>query len=86
MTIDTDPGFWKWLTGSLIAAGGSMFGYHKYLIGRIDKKADKEAVARLETEVTRVRDMQARTFEQIRENEQRATDRHERLLERLPPR
>lgn len=61
-----------------------MFGYHKYILGRIDKKADKEEVVNLENEVMRVRDIQAKMFDQIRENEQRAQDRYERLMDRLP--
>lgn len=84
MTIDSDPGFWKWFAGSIIAGVGSMFGYHKYLESKFATKADKEDVAAIEKEVTRVRDIQAKMFDQIRENEQRAQDRYERLMDRLP--
>lgn len=63
-----------------------MFGYHKYLIGRIDKKADKEVVAEIKQELVHQRTTVAKVFDQIRENEQRAQDRYERLMERLPPR
>lgn len=65
-----------------------MFGYHKYLIGRIDKKADKTSVdgdfSEVRNEMQTQRMTLAKVFDQIRENEQRAQDRHERLLERLP--
>jgi len=84
MRFDSDSGFWQWLIGTLIGGFAAMFGYHKYLDSKFATKADKEDVANLEHEVTRVRDMQAKLFDQMRENEQRAQDRYERLMERLP--
>lgn len=86
MSIDTDLGFWKWLVGSITAGITAMFGYHKYLEAKLAKKADKDDVAKVESEVTRVRDIQAKMFDHMRENEQRAQDRYERLMDRLPPR
>lgn len=35
-------------------------------------------------QIETLRSTQAKIFDQIRENEQRAQDRHERILERLP--
>ena len=65
-----------------------MFGYHKYMIGRLDKKADKAQVgedfAEVREEMKTQRATLAKVFDQVRENEQRAQDRHERLMERLP--
>lgn len=88
MSVESDVGFWKWLAGSILTAGGTMFGYHKYIESKIAKKADKDYVTteftEVRQEVSRLRDMQAKTFDQLRENEHRAQDRHERILERLP--
>lgn len=65
-----------------------MFGYHKYLDARLAQKADHNFViqefAETKTEIGRLKDMQAKVFDQMRENEQRAQDRHERLMEKLP--
>ena len=44
MSLDSDPSFWKWLTGSIATGSAGLFGYHKFLIGKIDKKADAEDV------------------------------------------
>lgn len=55
-----------------------------------DKKADKHAVNNQIQEVKAEQGLHRQyfkdVFNQMRENEQRANDRHERLLERLPPR
>lgn len=64
-----------------------MFGYHKYIEGKIAKKADKEAVKNTFSDVKEEMAVQrghiAKIFDVIRENEQRAQDRHERLMEKL---
>ena len=90
MPLDNDPSFWKWLAGSILTAGGTMFGYHKYIESKIAKKADKDYVntefSEVKQEIGRIREVQAKAFDQARENEQRAQDRHERLMERLPVR
>jgi hypothetical protein len=87
MSVENDPGFWKWLAGGIASVGGTMFGYHKFIIGRIDKKADKgamiEALDSVKTELGRLRDNDAKLFDQIRNSDQRAQDRHERLMEKL---
>ena len=87
MPLDTDPSFWKWLAGSIASAGGAVFGYHKYIEGKIAKKADKEHVngefSEVRSEMQLQRGHIAKLFDQARENEQRAQDRHERVMERL---
>lgn len=83
MSIDTDAGFWKWVAGSILTAGGAVWGFFKYIDSRLDKKADKHQVkSDLQTvtnEIATVRTNQAKVFDQIRENEQRANDRDERF-------
>jgi len=79
-----DPAFWQRFVGTAASAGAGMFGYHKYLDGRFSKKADKESIHEVKEEISRLRDTQGKVFDQIRENEQRAQDRYERLMERLP--
>jgi hypothetical protein len=82
-----DNEFLKWLLGGLASAGGALFGYHKYIDGKIAKKADKEHVngefAEVRSELLLQRGNVGKLFDQIRENEQRAQDRHERVMERL---
>ena len=64
-----------------------MFGYHKYIEAKINGKADKVEVASdladLKEELSVQRTNVAKIFDQIRDNEQRAQDRHERLMEKL---
>lgn len=66
---------------------GAAWGGVVYLNNRFDKKADKEAVNKdfveLKGEISLQRERIVSVFEQIRENEQRAQDRHERLMERM---
>lgn len=71
-----DAGFWQWLLGGAATAAGGLFGYHKYLDSRFARKADMEDVKEIKAEVEKLQD-------QMRQNEQRAQDRHERLMERL---
>jgi hypothetical protein len=55
---------------------------------RFDAKADKDtvnaALKKVEAEQFVHRSYFTKVFDQMRENEQRAQDRHEKLLERLP--
>lgn len=82
-----DNEFFKWLLGGIGSLGGALFGYHKYIDGKMSKKADKERVneefAEVRSELLMQRGNVAKLFDQIRENEQRAQDRHERVMERL---
>ena len=80
-----------WDTVGIIAsAGGAVFGVWKWLDSKFEKKADKQAVnngfQNVNMELTLQRSHIAKIFDQMRENEQRAQDRAERILERLPPR
>lgn len=85
MSAHNDPSFWQWLVGGVTTAAGGLFGYHKYMDGRFDKKADKSEVSsefkEVRDELGRQRDVQAKIFDHLRENEQRAQDRHEKLIE-----
>lgn len=53
----------------------------KILNGKADKKEVAAQFKKVEDELERSRDVQGKIFDQVRENEQRASDRHERLLE-----
>lgn len=83
MSAHNDPTFWQWLAGGLASFGGGLFGYHKYMDGRLSRKADKEDIAEIKEELSIQRGHISKLFDQARENEQRAQDRHERLMERL---
>lgn len=87
MSIDTDPSFWKWLVGFVGTMAGSGWGYHKFMDGKLSKKADKDFVIQefkdAKDERAALRGHVAKIFDQIRENEQRAQDRHERLMDKL---
>lgn len=83
MSAENDPSFWKLVAGGIVASVSAAWGGLKYFDSRLDKKADKEALMQLEEDVTIVRSTQAKIFDQIRENEQRAQDRYERLMEKL---
>lgn len=87
MSVDNDVGFWKGLATAIVGAAGGLFGYHKYMEGKLDKKADKHAVNNaiqtMNSELTLQRGHIAKLFDQARENEQRAQDRHERIMERF---
>ena len=62
-----------------------IWGVRTWLEKRFDKKADKHWVANqfqsVADELAHQRETQAKLFDQVRENEQRAQDRHERLLD-----
>ena len=87
MPIENDPGFWKWLVGSIVGGGTAVFSYHKWIESKIAKKADKSEVdadfSSVHVELRTQRGTLAKVFDQIRENEQRAQDRHERLMDKL---
>lgn len=44
MSVEQDPGFWKWVAGSLITLAGTVWGGFKYVDARFDRKADKHTV------------------------------------------
>lgn len=87
MPIDNDPSFWKWLVSSIVSGGLAVFSYHKWIDSKIAKKADRqemtEAITAVRGELARLRDNDAKLFDQARESEQRAQDRHERLMSEL---
>lgn len=88
MSVENDPGFWKWLVGVGGSASLAIVGAWKFIDAKLEKKADKDSVVTEFVEVRKelgvLRGNQGKVFDQIRENEQRAQDRHERLMERLP--
>ena len=75
------------LLAKVIAAGSAFATPVVWLWTRLDKKADKHAVAnsfqKVENEMAVHRGYFKDVFNQMRENEQRAQDRHERLMERI---
>ena len=85
-----ENGIWQWVSGAVLSAAGTVAGAWKYIDSRLEKKADKQAVnnqfQRVENELTMQRGHIAKVFDQMRENEQRAQDRHERIMERLTER
>lgn len=87
MPLDNDVGFWKWLAGGIVGVVSGGFGYHRYIDAKIAKKADKldvdDKFEEVRTELIRQRDNQGKLFDYLRDSDQRAQDRHERLLERM---
>ena len=79
--------FWQWLVGGVASAAGGLFGYHKYVDGRIEKMADKKSMDKLEsdiqTELTIHRSYFKDVFNQIRESDQKSEERHRELLMHL---
>ena len=75
------------LLAKVITAGGVVATPIVWLWTKLDKKADKHAVAnsfqKVENELAVHRGYFKDVFNQMRENEQRAQDRHERLMERI---
>ena len=90
MSVESDVSFWKWLAGAVAGLFGGLFGYHKYMEGKLDKKADKHAVNNalqaINAEIALQRGNVGKLFDQARENEQRAQDRYERLMQHLQDR
>jgi hypothetical protein len=66
------------IIASTVAVVVPIWGARSWLERRFSKKADKEAVAE---EFQEVHSNIGKVFDQIRQNEQRAQDRHERLME-----
>ena len=75
------------LLGKVIGAFAVVAAPVGWLWTKLDKKADKHAVAnsfqKVENEMAVHRGYFKDVFNQMRENEQRAQDRHERLMERI---
>ena len=79
------------LLAKVVAAGAAviapLWGAWTWLDKRLEKKADKvevEATAiEFREEFKTHRSYFAKVFDQMRENEQRAQDRHERLMEKM---
>ena len=79
------------LLAKVIAAATAIiapvWGLQKWLDARFDRKADKEvmdtAIEKIDHEFEIHRGYFAKVFDQMRDSEQRAQDRHERLMERL---
>lgn len=75
------------IVGAFVAIVAPLWGCLKYLDTRFEKKADKEVMNASLTDITEELSTQrsniAKLFDQIRDNEHRAQDRHERLMEKL---
>lgn len=75
------------LLAKVIAAGTALAAPVGWLYTKLDKKADKHTVntqfQTVTNELGTLRSTQAKIFDQMREAEQRAVDRHERLMDRL---
>ena len=85
-----DPDSISWLAklgGMMVAVVTPVLGARTWVDRRLDRKADKLDVAESFREVREDLDNHgkyiAKMFDQMRENEQRAQDRHERVMERL---
>lgn len=87
MAVENDTSLWQWASGVVLSAVGTLFGYHKYIDGKLAKKADQTALdatsAEMREEFKTHRSYFAKVFDQMRENEQRAQDRHERVMDKL---
>ena len=87
MSLDADPSFWMQVAAALAPTATGLFGYHKYLENKIATKANKEDVKESFTEVRGEMQWQreniAKLFDQVRESDQRAQDRFEKILEKL---
>jgi len=75
------------LLGKVVAAGAAICAPLVWLYRQLDKKADKHEVnnrfQEVKNEIALHRGYFKDVFEQMRENEQRAQDRHERLMEQI---
>jgi hypothetical protein len=75
------------LAGKVVAAltvvGAPIGWLWTKLDGKLSKGDFKEFCKRFDTHCENDREVQAKLFDQVRENEQRAQDRYERLMERL---
>jgi hypothetical protein len=79
-----DPDFWKeaatWMAGVLVLPIGYVW---KKVNGALPKDEFMKFCERFDDHVKRDQEIQGKLFDQMRENEQRAQDRYERLMERL---
>ena len=75
------------LLAKVVAAGTMVAAPIVWLWAKLDGKADKQAVKesfeKIDAELTIHRGYFKDVFNQIRESDQRAQDRHERIMERL---
>jgi hypothetical protein len=68
MPID-DPGLWKWMTGGLATAASGLAAYvWNDSRKKLDEKADKEDMGRVEKEQERHRDHLAKLYEKLEEH------------------
>jgi len=81
-----DPEGFSLLT-KVLAAGTAivapLYGFWKLLDRKANKKDVESEFGEVRAELQHQRGVIAKVFDHIRENEQRAQDRHERLMERL---
>jgi len=88
MAADPDSFFTaEKVIAAVVAVVTPIWGARTWLERRFAKKADKDVVTaefqEVRDELAYQRGIQAKLFDQLRENEQRAQDRHERLMEKL---
>lgn len=87
MSVENDPGFWKWVAGGLVSAVGGLWGGWKYIDTELKKKADKHTVASqlqdVKNELAVQRGHIGKVFDQIRDNEGKSDERHRELLMHL---
>lgn len=76
------------LLAKVVAAGTVIAAPIGWLWTKLDSKVSKgefkEFCDRVDDHIKRDQEIQGKLFDQMRENEQRAQDRYERLMERLP--
>jgi len=83
MPSHNDPSLWQWLAGGLASFGGGLFGYHKYMDGRLSRKADKEDIAEIKEELSIQRGHISKVFDRLNEAEGKNEERHRELLMHL---
>lgn len=87
MSVENDPGFWKWMVGGIVTTIGGAWSGFKYLDARLAKKADKHVVANQLQEVKGELAVQrghiGKIFQQMTESERIAEARHRELLMHL---
>jgi hypothetical protein len=87
MSSENDVGLWTRIAAAALSGLGLLFGYQKWINARLDKKADKHYVnnelQRMNNEIGVQRGHIGKIFDQMRENEQRAEDRHRELMMQL---
>jgi hypothetical protein len=87
MSVEGDPGFWKWLATTITSTVVGIFGYHKYIEGKIEKKADRHVVnnqlQEIKNEQATQRGHIGKIFDQMRDAEKASEERHRELLMHL---